>query len=44
MDNLDGDGSFRAEMRGAIDLAHAAFSEELVDLIFVIEYVHDKID
>ena len=42
MDNFDRDGPFCAEMCGAIDLAHATFSEELFDLIFVIEYVHDK--
>jgi len=41
MDDFDRDRTFRAEMRGAIDLAHSTFSEELFDLVFVIEYVHE---
>ena len=42
MDDFDRDGPFRAEMRGAIDGAHSSFSEELFDLIFVIESVHES--
>lgn len=41
MNDFYRDGAFRAEMRGAIDGAHPSFSEELFDLIFVIERVHE---
>ena len=40
MDDFNRHGPFRAEMRSTIDRAHASFSEELFDLIFVIECVH----
>jgi len=40
MDDFDRDGPFCAEMRGAIDGAHSSLSEELFDLVFVIECVH----
>ena len=40
MDNFERHGTFRAEMRSAIDRAHSSLSEELFDLIFVIERVH----
>src|ERR1044072_3965994 len=39
MNNFNRHGAFRAEMRGAIDRAHSSFTEELFDLIFVIERV-----
>ena len=41
MNDFDRDRPLRPEMRGAIDLAHTAFTEELIDLVFVIQYVHD---
>lgn len=40
MDPLDRDGTLRAEMGGAIDRTHASLSEELFDLVLVVEYVH----
>ena len=40
MDQFERDGTLRAEMRGAIDRPHPALSEELFDLVLVIEYVH----
>src|ERR1044072_8022170 len=39
MNDFNRDGAFRAEMRSAIDGAHSSFTEELFDLIFVIERV-----
>ena len=40
MDDFDRHGPFCTEMRSSIDRAHASFSEELFDPIFVIECVH----
>jgi hypothetical protein len=40
MDNFDRHSPFRAEMRRAINLARSTFSEELFDLVFVIDDVH----
>ena len=37
---MDRHGAFCAEVRSAIDGAHSSFTEELFDLIFVIECVH----
>lgn len=40
MDHFERHGAPCAQMRGAIDGTHAALSEELFDLVFVIQYVH----
>ena len=40
MDYFDRYGALCAEVRGAIDGAHSALSEELFDLVLVIENVH----
>ena len=40
MYHFDRHGTLGAEMRGAIDRTHASLSEELFDLILVIECVH----
>jgi len=40
MNDFNRHGAFRAEMRSAIDGAHSSFTEELFDLVFVIECVH----
>ena len=37
MDDFDRYSPFCAEMHSSIDRAHASFSEELFDLIFIIE-------
>jgi hypothetical protein len=41
MDNFDCYGPLRPEVCGAIDGAHASFSEELLDLIFAVECFHE---
>jgi hypothetical protein len=43
VNDFNRDSAFRAEMRRAIDGAHSTFSEELFDLIFVIECVHARV-
>lgn len=43
MNDFNRHGALRAEMRCAIDGAHSSFSEELFDLIFVIECVHARV-
>ena len=40
VDQFERDGTLRSEVRGAIDRTHPALSEELVDLVLVIEYIH----
>jgi len=37
MDHFDGDSASGAEVCGAIDGAHSSLSEELLDLVFVVE-------
>jgi len=40
LDHFDRHGTLRPEMRGAIHRPHASLSEELLELVLVIECVH----